>query len=70
MGNTAQQIAEMVDILPENDQQLAFELIRKLVLAWDPDYTRLTSKEATALAEAEKNFADGEYFTDDEINWN
>lgn len=56
MGNTA--------------QQLAFELIRKLVLAWDPDYNRLTPKEAEALAEAEKNFADGEYFTDDEINWN
>ncbi len=70
MGSTAQQIAEMVDILPENDQQLAFELIRKLVLAWDPDYTRLTPKEEKALAEAEKNFADGEYFTDDEINWN
>lgn len=69
MGNTAQQVAMMVDMLPENDQKLAFELIKKLVLAWDPDYTKVTPQEAQALAEAEKNFENGEYFSDDEIDW-
>ena len=42
MSNTAQQVANMIDMLPENDQQLAFELIKKLVLAWDPDFTKVT----------------------------
>lgn len=70
MGNTAQQAAMLIDMLPEDDQQLAFELVKKLVLAWDPDYTKLTLKEAEALDEAEKNLANGEYFTDDEIDWN
>ena len=70
MGNTAQQAAMLIDMLPEDDQQLAFELVKKLVLAWDPDYTKLTPKEAEALDEAEKNLANGEYFTDDEIDWN
>ena len=37
MTEKARQIAEMVDMLPEQDQVLAFELVRKLVLAWDPD---------------------------------
>ena len=40
MAPISQQIAQMVDMLPETDQTLAFELVKKLVLAWDPDYTR------------------------------
>ena len=66
----AQQIASMVDMLPENDQRLAYELVKKLVLAWDPDFTKVTPQEATALAEAEENFRNGEYVTTDQINWN
>ena len=36
---------------------------------WDPDYTKVTPSEAAALQEAEKNFENGEYYTDSEINW-
>ena len=32
MGNAAQQIANMVDMLPENDQRLAYELVKNLFL--------------------------------------
>ncbi len=69
MSNTAQQVANMIDMLPENDQQLAFELIKKLVLAWDPDYTKVTPQEAKELEEAEKNFENGEYYSHDDIDW-
>ena len=69
MSTTAQQAAAMIDMLPASDQQLAFELIKKLVLAWDPDYTKVTPSEAAALEEAEKNFENGEYYTDSDINW-
>lgn len=69
MGNAAQQIAGMVDMLPENDQRLAYELVKKLVLAWDPDFTKVTPQEAQVLAEAEEHFRNGEYVTMDEINW-
>ena len=54
MGSTAQQAAAMIDMLPENDQKLAFELIKKLVLAWDPDFTKLTPHEAEELAQVEE----------------
>lgn len=60
MSNTAQQVANMIDMLPENDQQLAFELIKKLVLAWDPDFTKVTPQEAKELEEAEQNLKNGE----------
>lgn len=69
MGNTAQQVAMMVDMLPENDQKLAYELIKKLVLAWDPDYTKVTPLEAMQLEEAEQAFENGEYVSHEDIDW-
>ena len=69
MGNTAQAIASMVDLLPENDQNLAYELVKKLVLAWDPDFTKVTQEEAKQLEEAERNFVNGDTVSMDEINW-
>lgn len=69
MSNKAQQVANMIDMLPENDQQLAFELIKKLVLAWDPDFTKVTPQEAKELEEAEQNLKNGEVVSHDDIDW-
>ena len=41
----------MIEMLPDNDKDLAYELIKKLVLAWDPDYTKLTPSERKRLEE-------------------
>ena len=59
----SQQIAQMVDILPDDDQALAFELVKKLVLAWDPDYTKATAAEDAAMNEALKELSSGDYVT-------
>ena len=69
MAPIAQQIALMVEILPEADQALAFEVVKKLVLAWDPDYTKATPAEHTAMEQAVKELDAGEYVTDSAINW-
>ncbi|MCI8827538.1 MAG: hypothetical protein HFE98_01645 [Ruminiclostridium sp.] len=69
MAPIAQQIAQMVEILPEADQALAFEVVKKLVLAWDPDYTKATPAEHTAMEQAVKELDAGEYVTDSAINW-
>lgn len=66
MSAQAQQIAAMLDMLPEQERNLAFEMVKRIVLAWDPDYTKLTLREAAELAEAE----DGGYIDDDEVDWN
>ena len=65
----SQQIAQMVDALPDEDQALAFELVKKLVLAWDPDFTKTTAAERAAMEQAIEELNAGEYVTDDEINW-
>ena len=70
MAPISQQIAGMVDMLPEQDQALAFELVKKLVLAWDPDFTKLTPTEKETLDKAQKEFENGETVQHNAINWN
>ena len=70
MAPISQQIANMVDMLPESDQSLAFELVKKLVLAWDPDFTKVTPAERLAIDAAFADMNKGEYVTEDGIDWN
>ena len=66
MSAQAQQIAAMLDMLPEQERNPALEMLKRIVLAWDPDYTRLTPSEAAELKEAE---ASG-YIDENELDWN
>lgn len=67
MAPIAQQIAGMVDMLPEQEQNFALELVKRLVLAWDPDFTKLTEAEREAVDAAAAEMERGEYVT--AINW-
>lgn len=55
-----------MEILPESDQNLVLEFVRKLVLARDPDFTKVTPEEKKELDEA---MADPELIPHDAINW-
>lgn len=50
--------------LPESQQSLAYDVLKTMVLHWDPDFTKLTPSEAARLEEAE---ADPETFSLDEV---
>lgn len=52
------------------DQQLAYEMLKRIVLAWDPDFTKLTPAEAEALAAEEAEADAGETVSHDAIDWN
>ena len=54
-----------IDMLPESEQSFAYELIKKLVRAWDPDFTKVTPEEAGRIAEAEKSG----FIDESEIDW-
>ena len=69
MSNVAMQTAQLIDMLPEKDAMLINELVKKLVRAWDPDFTKVTEEESVVLDQADKEMKNGEYFTDDEV-WN
>ena len=48
---------------------LALGLVKKLVLAWDPDYTKATPSEDAAMEQAIKELDAGDYVPDSAINW-
>ena len=65
----SREISTMVDLLPENEQILAYELIKRMVLAWDSDYTKLTSAERGRLEAAEQDFITGGVVNHEDIDW-
>lgn len=70
MSAIAREITNLVEMLPENEQNLTFELVKRIVLAWDSDYTKLTPAERQRLEEAEKDFISGETVGHEDIDRN
>ena len=54
------EIASMVDMLPQGEQDLAYEILRRMILAWDPDYTKATPIEVAAMEEGIAEYKRGE----------
>jgi hypothetical protein len=65
MTSIAMNAAKMIDMLPVEDQHFAYEFVKKLVLAWDPDFTKVTSEEARHIKAAEESG----FVTENEIDW-
>lgn len=66
MSIATKQAIDLMEILPESEQNFALEFIKKLVLAWDPDFTKLTPSERASIEEA---LADPETIPHEAINW-
>ncbi len=66
MTAIAMDIAKMVDMLPESEQRLAHEVLKRLVLAWDPDFEKVTPEEANRIVAAEAD----EFIVESDVNWN
>ena len=64
--NKVEMISDMVSYLPENEQTLVFEFVKRIVLAWDPDFTKLTPEEEKELNEAREQIKNGEYYSLDD----
>lgn len=65
MSENVKKTIDMLELLPEAEQNLAYEFIKRLVKAWDPDYTKLTPSEEKNLKEA----MNGEFISSNEIDW-
>ncbi len=66
MTKTIEQTVSMLEMLPIQEQNPAMELVKRLVLAWNPDFTRLTPEERARLEAAEA----GKYIDSEDIDWN
>ena len=69
MSTTTKQAIDLMELLPEKDQNFALEFIKKLVIAWDPDYTKVTPAERAELERAQREIENGETISHDAINW-
>ncbi len=63
------EISKMIDMLPDSEQNLVYEFIKRVLLAWDPDFTKVTPQERKALDEADAEIARGDVFSHDDIDW-
>ncbi len=69
MTQAIQESVKMLEMLPESEQEFASQFIKRLVLAWDTDFTKLTPEERKQLEAAEQRVDSGEYVKDSDINW-
>lgn len=65
MSDIVIEAARLMDVLPEEDKAFAYEFIKKLVLAWDPDFTKVTAEEAKKINDAENSG----FIDSDDIDW-
>ena len=70
MSENTRQLVNLFEILPENDQVMLLELTKKMLLAFDPDYTRLLPDEEANIKIALNDYEKGEnIFDQSSINW-
>lgn len=62
-------INKLVEMLPQNERILVYELVKRMVFAWDSDYTKLTDEERKRLELGKKDFENGDTINHEEINW-
>ena len=65
MTNMTMDAARLMDMLPDEDKSFAYEFIKKLVKAWDPDFTKVTPEEEKQIEAAEKSG----FIAEDDIDW-
>lgn len=65
MSEKVVEAARLMDMLPEADQNFAYEFIKKLVRAWDPNFTKVTPQGAE---EMEKTEASG-FVDEEDVDW-
>lgn len=67
MSQMAKDTIDMMESLPQQDQVLVYELVKRMVQAWDPDFTKATSQEAERIRQAETEISNGEYINFNDI---
>lgn len=70
MSEQTRELFQIVDTLPDTEKRLIDELIRRVIISWDPDFTKLTPEEAAVLRQSEQEIENGEVFSESDIDWN
>lgn len=69
MTAKTQEIVDMIDMLPETEQNLVAELIKRVVLAWDADFSKATPAERREIDEGDDGIKNGRTVGYNDIDW-
>ena len=69
MSEKVREMFQLVDMLPETEQNFVSEMIKRVVLAWDPDFTKVTELERKQMESAQADLEQGEYVLHEDV-WN
>lgn len=58
------QTAELLDILPDEDISIVNALVKKLVIAWDPDFTKVTPRERELLEKTDSEMKNSDFISE------
>lgn len=64
---TTLQTAKLLDVLPDEDISMVNTLVKKLVIAWDPNFTKVTAKEKELLEKVDEEMKNGEYISEEDF---
>lgn len=67
MSERTKEMFQLVDMLPETEQEFINEMIKRVVLAWDPDFIKSTAVERERMNAAECELANGEYVSHEDV---
>ena len=54
-----------MDILPDEDILMVNALVKKLVIAWDPDFTKVTARERELLEKSNSEINNGDFISEE-----
>lgn len=59
------QTAELLDSLPDEDILMVNALVKKLVIAWNPDFTKVTARERELLEKSNSEINNGDFISEE-----
>ena len=60
MSASTRTLLETIEFLPAAEQELIAEIVKRIVLAWDPDFTKVTAMEKASIDEGLRQIENGE----------
>lgn len=69
MNAMAQETARLLELLPEQELKTVNDLVKMLVRAWDPDFTKVTMEERQRIDAADKEMKAGIFYSEEDV-WN
>ena len=67
MSSLAAQTIDMINMLPEEELATVDSLLKMLIRAWDPDFSKLTASERDSLERIEESMRNGDVYSEEDV---